>query len=1512
MNIVNIISDFEALGIYLWTDKGQLKFKAPSGVMNDTRKQTLSLNKEALVEYLCDPVMDTVQSDPENKYKPFPLTDLQLAYLVGRNNVIEYGGVGCHSYIELDLPELEHEQLQQAWHELVLRHDMLRAKISTEGHQQIMPKVPSPGITLHQLGDQSDSDANKYLLQLRENLAHKCYQPENWPQYELHLSKHRNGSILHFSIDLLIADFASIQILLAELGERYNNPLKELNDLNISYRDVVVARKKLQSEENINSRYTKHKEYWLNRIKSLPEPPELPLAPNHNRLSNDQSVTFSRLHFELDEQQWNKIIRFANERKLTPSSTVLSAFTETLGRWANKPEFCLNLTMLNRSTSHPDIRGLVGDFIEVNVLGVTPNKQDGFTKRAQTIQKQLWQDLEHSDFSGIDVLRELSKQKKSNVIVPIVYTSTVGLSGDGLDSNEFMHDAKLRYGITQTPQVWLDCQVTQRNGKLIVHWDIREGIFIEGVIQEAHKAFCRLLTNLSQDESLWNSPSPVTLSKAMLAVRSVTHSTDAPLPKTHLHTAFCLNALNQPDKTAVIYNNVERSYIDLARQALAIKEKIQSKVKSGDRVGIVMDKSAHQIAAVFAILLCDATYVPIEGSLPVNRINIIIEDANIEVILTQQKYVHNNWPRKSLIVDAASVGLLEIKETTKTLQKTVALHAEQSELTKDKIGYIIYTSGTTGKPKGVMVSHLAALNTVLDVNHRFKMTAEDKTLGLVSFSFDLSVWDIFGTLSAGATLVLPDNDKRADPEHWAQIMQSYQVTRWNSVPAQMQMLMTSLDWVPEVKLHALKTVMMSGDWIPVQLPGIISSRLPNTEVISLGGPTETAIWCVSYPVVSVPDYAINIPYGLPMQNHQIHILNHRLETCPDWATGEMYIAGAGLAQGYANDIEKTNEKFIFHPVTQQRLYRSGDLGRYRPDGIIEILGRDDGQIKINGHRIEVSEVESALTDFELIREAAVVKIDSSLQLAAMVVCEKEGDRIKDMLAHLSLQLPSYMIPTVIEACDALPLNQNGKIDRKAIQMFFDNTEQRNNGEYVAPLDNKVEIDVAKIWGELLKTDRISRNDDFFQVGGSSLTAINLLSKLLAAGYSADIDLIFNNANFKDMVAALEDSNTKKEKWLAEINLQNIAENAMNNIENILPFDANKRIEKVLLTGATGFLGTYILQKLLQNTDYHIFCLIRCSNSSHGLERLRQAAQEKGLTVPIDRARLTIVPGELSEPKFGLSEALYKTLANEVDTIVHNASIINLMDPLSALYPTNVGGANRVLELASTTKIKPIHYVSTIGVHHALPDNIEQPVVEQTSVVEWRNVELTYEQSKIMAETLFGHAREKGVPVNILRPGTITWDTTASPYINDDAFLKFYKACLKIRAYPESALAVNIVPVDYVAECIAAIVQTKTGASDNFHLVSETSTQVEEVYGWCNELGCIINPLSFENWTEKLDDNFVQSFVNLYFREGMEGGGHHQYATTNMRQILSTFNITPFEVCKDYLTPLTLSYNNYSK
>ncbi|MGH3992313.1 MAG: amino acid adenylation domain-containing protein, partial [Pseudonocardiaceae bacterium] len=426
------------------------------------------------------------------------------------------------------------------------------------------------------------------------------------------------------------------------------------------------------------------------------------------------------------------------------------------------------------------------------------------------------------------------------------------------------------------------------------------------------------------------------------------NQTAVPVPDGLLHGRFAEQVALRGAQPAVISPRRTLSYTDLDRHANHIAAQLRQRtVRPNTLVAVCMEKGWEQVAAVLGILRAGAAYLPLDPELPTSRLLYLLANGQVEHVLTQP-WVDQRlcWPDgvQRIVVDGslpeAGGDDVEFPHSRR--------HDGTSSPSQTDLAYVIFTSGSTGQPKGVMIDHRGALNTVLDINRRFGVGPQDRVLALSALSFDLSVYDVFGPLSAGGAIVLPDPASEKDPAHWVELMRRERVTLWNSVPALMEMLVEHRD----TSVDSLRLALLSGDWIAPSLPGRIVQRHPGAEVISLGGATEASIWSIMHPARKTEPGARSIPYGRPLDNQGFHVLNQRFEPCPELVPGELYIAGTGLAQGYWRDGEKTAASFCTHPVTGERLYRTGDVGRYLRDATIEFLGREDSQVKVNGYRIE--------------------------------------------------------------------------------------------------------------------------------------------------------------------------------------------------------------------------------------------------------------------------------------------------------------------------------------------------------------------------------------------------------------------------------------------------------------------------------------------------------------------------------------------------------------------------------
>lgn len=976
MTIQGLQTELDALGVVLWSDNGMLRYRAPAGVMNEALLSELKHHKAALLELLDSATPDALQPDPSAWYEPFPLTDVQAAYLMGRNPAFTYGGVACHGYLEFKWPALDVPQLEKVWNHLIQRHGMLRAVVHADGYQQILERVPHYAIEVQSV-EQRES--------VRQRLMIRSQSPDQWPLVDWVVTGSGDACHLHLSVDLLVCDYQSIRMLLGELAALYQGSAPAAEPA-LSFRDYVLA----ERHQRASAQYQSDQQYWHPLIEHWPGAPDLPVSQAPEPWSPD----FDRRHFQLSRADYAQLQQHAADAGIGVSVAVLAAYAEVLRRWSRRDQFCLSLTLLNRQPLHPEVDQLIGDFSAVEVLAIDPTVEQtaegasmSFAERAKRLQRRLWQDMDHRLFSGVEVLREVGRQHgREAALLPYAYTSTLGArqahGAESRRSESLLPGTTLVDAMTQTPQVLIDCQVAEQGDALSINWDCRQAAFSQTLLDDMFDSFQALVRSLATHAQCWQQSTVVTLPDAQAARRQAVNQTQDVLPRGGLHQPIWAAAHRAPEAIAVVQGERAYTYGELVKQAQVFAQRLlQTGCQPGERVAICMDKSPDQVAAVLGILCAGAAYLPLDPAQPMARMATILASADVRCVLTDAGSRDLAWPEAfTQCIELENDLALKTSRALKTRTDGRSADAVRQDqpwipmplVQPDALAYVIYTSGSTGVPKGVMISHQAALNTVLDINRRFDVTAADRMIGLANLSFDLSVYDIFGVLAAGATLVLPEVDQRNDPSHWALCCRRHHVTLWNSVPAQLQMLLHYLRAEPTAAPETLRLALLSGDWLPLNLPEERDHWLPGLRLISLGGATEAAIWSIAYPIDAVDPHWRSIPYGKPLSNQQCHVLNAALAPCPDGVIGEIYIGGMGLALGYLGDPEKTAERFLVHPETGERLYRTGDLGRYMADGHIEFLGREDFQVKVRGHRIELSEVETALLTHPDVAASAVV------------------------------------------------------------------------------------------------------------------------------------------------------------------------------------------------------------------------------------------------------------------------------------------------------------------------------------------------------------------------------------------------------------------------------------------------------------------------------------------------------------------------------------------------------------
>jgi amino acid adenylation domain-containing protein len=1090
MDLHSLLTNLSNKGIKLSANGDSLLVDAPKGVMTRELRDSLTEHKAEILLMLrqydsgtSSAALPTIVPVPEQRYEPFPLTDMQHAFWVGRSGAIELGGVSNHGYYEIEGRDLNLERLNWALQELVKRHDMLRAVVLPDGQQQILEQVPAYPFEVLDLTGKDEAFVKAQLEAIRERMSHQVLPSDQWPLFDFRATRLDGGRVrLHISYDLLVFDAWSLFRLFEEWFQLYQNPEVALPALELSFRDYALAEQGLRETEL----YVRSQEYWLSRIDTLAPAPDLPLAKSPQQLKQHR---VKRFEGGIDCTHWQQLKQRAAKAGLTPSGVLLAAFAEIMTLWSKNPQFTLNLALFNRLPLHSQVNDLLGDFTSVTLLAVDNSEAESFSQRAVRLQKQLWQDLEHRYFSGVRVTRELSRRKGAAPnAMPVIFTSTLGFGSLGQETRTFSHFGELVYGISQASQAWMDIQVWEEKETLTFNWDVVEELFPEGLIEDMFEAYCRFLKQLAISESAWVETRRNLIPPAQLVQRDAINATETSISDELLHTLFAAQVQARGNELAVISSERNLTYQELCDRSNQLGHRLRKLGATPNQlVAIVMEKGWEQIIAVMGILAAGAAYVPIAPNLPQERFLYLLENSQADIVLTQSCLDKKlSWPDRvvRLCLDTEDLAI-ESKEPLKPVQ------------TPDDLAYVIYTSGSTGLPKGVMITHRNVVNVVVHTNQRFNVSFQDRILALTALNHDLSVYDIFGPLSAGGTIVMPDACGVKDPSHWAELMARERVTLWNSVPTMMEMLVDYAENHSVALPSSLRLAIMGGDWLPVSLPNRLKALVPEVQILSIGGPTETTIWNIGYLIEKVDPNWKSVPYGQPMANAKYYILNEALEDCPVWVPGEMYCAGVQLAKGYWRDEEKTNAKFITHPRTGDRIYRTGDLGRYLPDGNIEFLGRVDFQIKIRGYRIEAGEIEGALTEHPGVRSAVITAVGeehNKEQLIAYIVPdEKPTPTIEELSEFLKKKLPDYMVPSGFVFLDALPLSANGKIDRRALPTQ-EGLLQKLEVAYVAP-QTDIEQIIATVWQELLGLEKVGVNDNFFDLGGNSLLLTETYSEL---------------------------------------------------------------------------------------------------------------------------------------------------------------------------------------------------------------------------------------------------------------------------------------------------------------------------------------------------------------------------------------------------------------------------------
>jgi len=985
------------------------------------------------------------------------------------------------------------EALEQSFNEIIRRHEVLRTVFQLKNGNPIQVVIPNLTINMPLVDLRALASEATHRTEVRRMFTDEAQRPfdlATGPLVRITLLQLADDEyILLRAIHHIVCDGWSGGVLFHELSEIYGallagQPLP-LADLTTQYGDYAKWQRQWFQDERLESQLS----YWkkqLDNIATLRLPTDRPRP-------GLQARSGARRYFAFSDALSSELKKLSREHGATLFMTLLAAFQTLLHRYSHQTDIVIGSPVAGRTRKEFD--ELIGFFLNMLVLRLDLSADPTFAETIAQARDICLAALSHQELPFEKLVEELHPDRKlgHNPLFQVSFafqnTPRFPLRLSGMTVEEL----EVETGIARFD---LHLFMEEADKHLEGYCDYDANLFNADTIERLLGHFQTLLEGIvaNPDQRISDLPLLGDAEKHQLLVEWNDTQTDYPNDKS-IHQLFEAQVEKSPDAIAVAFEDQQLTYRELNSRANQLAHYLRKQgVQPDSIVGLCMNGSVELVIAILGVLKAGGAYMPIDPELPAQRLQFLLEDAQVRLLLTQDKL------RSALADFAGHIVCLDgdwhelADQSHENPQHYVRGH---------HAAYVIYTSGSTGNPKGVVNVHDGLRNRIQWMQESYRLSSADRVLQKTPFTFDVSVWEFLWPLISGAGLVVARPGGHRDSSYLVQLIQSQQITTLHFVPSMLELFLQQ----PGVERCAsLRQVICSGEALSYELQkrffGRSTARLHN-----LYGPTEASIDVTAWECRKDSDLRI-VPIGYPIANTQIHILDVNLQPVPVGVWGELHIGGVGLSRGYLNRPELTPEKFIPNPFSDDpgsRLYRSGDLARYLPDGNIEFRGRIDDQVKIRGYRIELGEIESILAQHSAIQQAAVIAREDNpgdKRLAAYVVTAHDSaPSAHDLRSALQRKLPDYMVPSVFVFLDTLPLTPNGKLDRKALPAP-DHSRPELENTFTAPR-TPVETRLANIWAEVLKLDQVGIHDNFFHLGGHSLLATQVVSRIRAV---MDIDL----------------------------------------------------------------------------------------------------------------------------------------------------------------------------------------------------------------------------------------------------------------------------------------------------------------------------------------------------------------------------------------------------------------------
>ncbi|SDD31921.1 nonribosomal peptide synthetase DhbF [Paracidovorax valerianellae] len=1331
---------------------------------------------------------------------------------------------------------LDRAALHAALADLVHRHESLRTVYPHEGglpYQQILDGAEAQPTVIET--DASEDDLAVLLHAAAGHAFDLCLaMPLRVSLFRLTDDEHVLLLLTHH----IAGDGASLLPLARDLsvayGARGGGVAPSWEPLPLQYADYALWQAALLgSEDDPHSLAGRQRAFWQDALRDLPEQMTLPvdrprpLVPSHR---GDVVL----VHIPANVHA--RMLHLARDGQASVFMVLQAALAGLLSRLGAGHDIVIGSPVAGRSDHALD--GLIGCFVNTLVLRTDTSGEPGLRELLSRVRTTNLAAYANQDFP-YDRLVELLRPGRSRANLPL-FQVMLG----------FQNSSRLSFslpGLSITPQP-VDIDTAKFDLSFILtEQRTNEGLpgGIEGGIQYSTDLFDRAtVESLAARLVRWleqacDAPDEVLGRLDILQEQERSRllqdwsGSVHPVAVQSIATMVEGHARKSPQAPALILEGSTVSYGELDARANRLAHLLQGRgVVPGAIVATVLPRSLDLIVAHLAIVKAGAAYLPLDPNHLAGRSALIFEEAAAAAVLTHASML----PRLSgiphcLVLDSDLIVAALAIQSDSPLVKLGG--AQRSSPHPQEAAYLIYTSGSTGIPKGVVVPHAGLNSLAMAMAERMSITSDSRVLQFSSSGFDASVMDQLMAFYAGAALMVPG------PAPWlgqdlADGLVRHSISHALIPPA-------ALSTVPPGDFPALKTLVVGGD---VCAPALAARWAAGRRMINAYGPTEITI-CASLSEPMQPDAAPSI--GHPILNTRMYVLDDGLQPVPMGVTGELYIAGTGLARGYLGRPVLSAERFVANPHGEpgSRMYRTGDLARWRADGSLDFLGRADHQVKIRGLRIEPGEIESVLLQHPQVAQAAVIAredVGGDKRLVAYVVFAGPDEiATGELRTHLALSLPDYMVPSAVVVLPTMPLSSSGKLDRQALPIP---SAQHAQGDqpYAAPR-NSTEAALATLWAEILNVPQVGIHDNFFEIGGHSLMAIQLGMRIREKIHPEFPHAeVYNRPSIAQLAGWIDkEGHTAEALDLSrEIDLpEHIRGSAA--VPSLAP-------TRVFLTGASGFVGSHLLAALLRDTSASVVCHVRAADGAQGRQRLQRAMADRQLGQAWDDKRIQVVTGDLGSEQLGLDDSAVRLVRDGCDAIYHCAAQVDFLHPYASLKGPNVDSLVTLLEWTVQGRAKSLHYVSTLAV---IGQNEEGgTVTERSELASWSGLVDGYSQSKWVADGIARQAQARGLPVAIYRLGAVTGDHDHAICNAADLIWRVAHLYADLQAIPDMDLPLNMTPVDDVARAILGLAGQASSWGQVFHLMSPAPLRVRDIPPVFERLGLRLESVELEHWLRR--------------------------------------------------------------